>query len=85
MASIAIGDALGFPGHDLTQEEIARRFNGPLTAFHDALPDNPYHEGVTAGSITDDTMMTLLFAEAMLDETTPKDAYFFGRVLAKWA
>ena len=85
LASIAIGDALGFPGHDLTQEEIARRFNGPLTAFHDALPDNPYHEGVTAGSITDDTMMTLLFAEAMLDETTPKDAYFFGRVLAKWA
>ncbi len=85
LATSAVGDALGFPGHDLTQGQIMERFNGPLTDFHDAFPDNPYHEGVTAGSITDDTMMTLLFAEAMIDETEPKDARFFGRIFAEWA
>lgn len=85
LASVVVGDALGFPAHDLTQEQIRLRFGEPLTDFHDALPDNPYHQGVKAGSITDDTMMTLVFAKAMLAETTPKDARFFGRVLAEWA
>lgn len=85
LASVVVGDALGFPGHDLTQEQIKSRFNGYLVDFHDAFPDNPYHEGVTAASITDDSTMTILFAEAMVDGENPKDARYFGRVLAEWA
>lgn len=85
LASVVVGDALGFPGHDLTQEQIESRFGGRLTDFFDAFPDNPYHEGVTAASITDDSEMTIVLAEALVDGVNPKDARYFGRILAEWA
>jgi ADP-ribosylglycohydrolase len=85
LAAIAVGDALGYPVHELSQDEISRRFDGPLRSFHPPVPDNPYHENMCAGQVTDDTIMTLLVAEALIEAGGPMDAAYFGKRYAEWA
>lgn len=85
LASLAIGDALGYPAHEMSQEEIRIRFNGPLQSFHPPFPDNPFHTDMVAGQVTDDTIMTLVIAKAILDAHGVMDARYFGQQIAEWA
>jgi ADP-ribosylglycohydrolase len=85
LAAIAVGDALGYPVHELSQDEIHRRFGGPITSFHPPVADNPYHKNMGPGQITDDTIMTLLVAEALIEAAGPLDARYFGDRIAEWA
>lgn len=86
LAAAATGDALGYPSHDMTQDEIRRRFGGYLDDFHPPFPDNPYHpKYMVAGQITDDTIMTLVIAEAIINAGGKIDAGYIGKTLARWA
>jgi ADP-ribosylglycohydrolase len=85
LVNLAIGDALGYPAHEMSQEEIARRFNGPLQSFHPPFSDNPYHTDMVAGQVTDDTIMTLVIAKAILEAHGVMDARYFGQQIAEWA
>lgn len=67
LAMAAIGDALGMPAHDMTREEIGQRFGGPLRSFRDPFPDSRVHKMLKAGQITDDTLLTLATAQALID------------------
>jgi ADP-ribosylglycohydrolase len=85
LAAVAVGDALGYPVHELSQDEIGRRFGGPLRSFHAPVPDNPYHKDMNPGQVTDDTIMTLVVAEAVIEATGLMDARYFGNRFAAWA
>ncbi|MBN2323093.1 MAG: ADP-ribosylglycohydrolase family protein [Spirochaetes bacterium] len=85
LVNLAIGDALGYPAHEMSQEEIKRRFNGPLRDFHPPFVGNPYHTDMAAGQVTDDTIMTCVIADAVADATGVMDARYFGTRIAEWA
>ena len=63
---VAIGDAMGMPCHDMTIDEIRKRFKGPVETFHPPFSDTRVHQNLGPGGITDDTMLTLALAEAYI-------------------
>jgi len=74
MLGLAVGDALGFPAEFRTRGQILASF-GPagltdLVALHDpAWPERPHILGTRhpAGTVSDDTQMTIALAEGLLD------------------
>jgi ADP-ribosylglycohydrolase len=66
LAGLAIGDALGFPVHDLAKEEIRKRYGGLVDRFLPAFPDDFIHIDYKAGQITDDTILTLVTADILI-------------------
>ena len=66
LSMVAIGDALGMPCHDMTIDEIRRRFNGPVETFFPPFDDTRVHSGLGAASVTDDTILTLALAKAYI-------------------
>ncbi|MBU0991433.1 MAG: ADP-ribosylglycohydrolase family protein, partial [Proteobacteria bacterium] len=63
---VAIGDALGMPCHDMTIDEIRKRFGGPVETFKPPFDDTRVHRNLTAAQITDDTILTLALAKAYI-------------------
>ena len=65
LLGLAIGDALGMPVEGLTAQEIEKS----VGAVRDMMPapENHYHYTLHAGQFTDDTLSTLLLAEAMIE------------------
>lgn len=62
---IAIGDALGMPNENLTFEEIIAK-NRRLTTY--VRPDgHKWFDGREAGTWTDDTQLTLLIADSLIE------------------
>lgn len=62
---VAIGDALGMPNENLTYEEIIDR-NGVLINY--IRPDgHKWFDGREAGTWTDDTQLTLLIADSLIE------------------
>jgi len=66
LACIAIGDALGFPVHDMSKEEIKKRYGGLVNRMLPAFEDDFIHIGYKAGQVTDDTILTLVTADIIL-------------------
>jgi len=67
LSMVAIGDALGMPSHDMTADEIRKRFKGPLRDFRTPFKDSRVHAGMRAAQVTDDTLLTLSVARAYID------------------
>jgi ADP-ribosylglycohydrolase len=63
---VAIGDAMGMPFHELTPEEINSRCGGLASTFFDIFQDEFIHLGYSAGQVTDDTILTIMTAQAIL-------------------
>jgi len=85
LAGVAVGDALGYPAHDLSADEIRRRFNGPLSHLAPAFDDDIRHRGMVAGQITDDTILTLVTAQAVLTADGQPTVTDMAAALRKWA
>jgi len=65
---VAIGDALGMPVEMFTAEKIKDKY-GRVTEYH--VPDgHKWFNGEKAGTITDDTQLTIAVAEALV-KTVP--------------
>jgi len=67
LAGVAIGDALGFPVHDLSKEEIKKRYGGLVDRMMPAFADDFIHIGYVKGQVTDDTILSLLTAQILLE------------------
>lgn len=65
LAGVAIGDALGFPVHDLSKEEIKKRYGGLVDRMMPAFADDFIHIGYVKGQVTDDTILSLLTAQIL--------------------
>ena len=85
LAALAVGDALGYPAHEMPRELIIREFGGWITEFKDAPEINILHPSMKAGQITDDTIMSLVTARAIIESDGSLTASNMGRALAKWA
>jgi ADP-ribosylglycohydrolase len=81
---LAIGDALGMPTQFMSHEQVVARF-GSLDGFREAPADHPIAAGLPAGSITDDTELALLLADALLDGRGRVDGDDLARRLLAWA
>lgn len=79
---LAIGDALGMPTQDLTQQQIRDDY-GHITAFEPAGPHQIIAAGQPAGTVTDDTEQMVLVA-TMLAERGRIEALPFAQALAHW-
>lgn len=66
LAGLAIGDALGFPVHDMPKEEIQKRYGGLVDRMLPAFEDDFIHVGYKAGQVTDDTILSLVTADILL-------------------
>jgi ADP-ribosyl-[dinitrogen reductase] hydrolase len=75
----AIGDALGRPGETMPRQQVRKRW-GRLTDFH------PWHgwRGGPIGTITDDTQLTIVIAEALLAGGGHIDPDDLARRLLEW-
>jgi ADP-ribosylglycohydrolase len=62
----AIGDALGMPNEDLTQEERDRYYGGEIQDFRDPDEHSPC-KTLRAGQHTDDTQLIIATAESLID------------------
>ncbi len=65
LAGVAVGDAMGMPASAFQPHEIVERY-GRIEKLLDAPPGHPYHDGLKAGHITDDTELTMLVVEMLL-------------------
>lgn len=62
---MAIGDAMGMPTSFLTPAGIRQHY-GMIENFQPPLPGHIYHDGLTAGHITDDTEQSLALARSFI-------------------
>ena len=63
---LAIGDALGMPTQELDAARAAAILGAPPD-FREGPDDNQIARGLPAGSITDDTMQSVIIAELLID------------------
>jgi ADP-ribosylglycohydrolase len=66
LAGVAFGDAMGMPTSLFTQKQVKETFPDGVNDFLPAPPGHLIHNGMPAGSITDDTQQTILIAEYLL-------------------
>lgn len=85
LAALAVGDALGYPAHEMPREIIIHEFGGWITEFKDAPQINILHPSMKAGQITDDTIMSLVTARAIIESDGLLTADKMGQALARWA
>jgi ADP-ribosylglycohydrolase len=85
LAGIAVGDALGFPAHDLAVDEVLVRFDGMLDRLMPAFDDDVIHVGYEAGRITDDTILTLVTVEAIVEAKGRPIEEDMALALYRWA
>lgn len=65
MLGEALGDAWGMPAY-LAPEETWRRYGGWVDRFHPGPPDHPFHAGLPAGRVTDDTEQAFALSKAII-------------------
>jgi ADP-ribosylglycohydrolase len=64
---VAVGDAMGMPSEMWSRQKIARHF-GEINTFLPGPPENSISKGLAAGEVTDDTLLSLLVAESMIEQ-----------------
>lgn len=83
LAGVAIGDAMGMPVASFTPEKIRSHF-GFIDRFLDPPADHPFHSGLRRGQVTDDTELTMIIVNVILEDgkITPEGV---ARRLVQWA
>lgn len=83
-AALAAGDALGMPFHELTPDEIKNRCGGMATTFYPIFEDEFIHLDFKKGQVTDDTILTLVTASAILKYKGQLSSEQFVTELGNW-
>mgnify|MGYP000553236600 FL=1 len=69
MAGLALGDALGMPTQSMSDKQIRRYYDGPITKLMNAVPQQPIAPNMKAGAVTDDTEQAFVLARRLIDVT----------------
>ena len=80
---MATGDALGVPSSFLTPGEIKATW-GWIDTFHPPKPGHIFHDGLSAGEVTDDTEQALALINAF-EKTGKVNPYDIVEEILKWA
>ncbi|MGB9659081.1 MAG: ADP-ribosylglycohydrolase family protein [Nitrososphaerales archaeon] len=83
LAGVAIGDAMGMPTSSFSPDQIREKF-GRVTNFIDAPAGHIIHDGLKAGQVTDDTWITLILADAIIEDGFVSKEGFAQRLL-EWS
>lgn len=67
LMGVAVGDAMGMPVEMWTPEKIKSEFS-EITTFLPGHKDNLISQGTKAGGVTDDTFVTFILAESIIEE-----------------
>lgn len=84
LAGVAFGDAMGMPTSLFTPSQVRETYPDGVHSFLPAPPGHLIHDGMVAGSITDDTQQTVLIAEYLLSDGKA-DAEKLAWSLIRWA
>jgi ADP-ribosylglycohydrolase len=84
LAGVAYGDSMGMPSEFWTPQMIKKHF-GKITAFLPAHDDNEISKGLKAGEVTDDTYMTIIFSEAIIEANGIPDPKILVNKILAWA
>lgn len=67
LIGVATGDAMGMPSELWTRQKILNHF-GKIETFLSAPDENTIRRGQKAGEVTDDTQVTLVICEAIIEQ-----------------
>lgn len=81
---VALGDAMGMPAEGFSRERLRRQF-GEITDFLPGPEDNPISAGFRAYETTDDTAVTVLVAELLLESPGLPDPLVLVKKIETWA
>jgi ADP-ribosylglycohydrolase len=83
LAGVAIGDAMGMPTSFYTPNQIKQKF-GFVDRFLDAPKAHPIHNGMVAYQVTDDTQLTIVIANVIINngKITPEGV---AKHILEWA
>lgn len=84
LIGISAGDAMGMPTSMLTPEQI-KKYYGYVDDFVKPMAEHLIHEGLEEGSSTDDTIMTMLVADELIEQNGNITIDGMVQKLIKWA
>ena len=79
LAGVAIGDSMGMPTSGFSPDDIRKKF-GRVMSFLDAPKGHIVHDGLKAGQVTDDTKITFVLADAIIDDGSISSEGFAKRL-----
>lgn len=80
----AYGDAMGMPTEFWTYEHIKRKFPNGIEHFIPSQPDDFFGRNMAAGSITDDTINTIMIANMIIEHHGIIHTESYIKQLIKW-
>ena len=80
----ALGDAMGMPTEMWTREKINQRYPAGVTKFEATSPDDFFGREMVAGSVTDDTINTVMILNSIVECQGSLDAQNYISSLIKW-
>jgi ADP-ribosylglycohydrolase len=81
---VAYGDAFGMPVEFWSRKRTKERF-GKIETFLPAPDDNEITHGLRAGEVTDDTYMTTIITEALIESRGIIEPYNLVKKITTWA
>ncbi|MGE5594080.1 MAG: ADP-ribosylglycohydrolase family protein [Betaproteobacteria bacterium] len=84
LMGVAVGDAMGMPSSLMTPQEIASQI-GRIDRFLPAPRGHVIHDGLPAGSTTDDTAQTVAVARAIIGDGGKVMPESVAREILAWA
>ena len=84
LQGVSLGDAMGMPTEVLSQELIREKFPNGIHELLGSVIGGPYKRDLPAGSITDDTVNTLLVCKMLIKNNGKIDSRQFIESLIRW-
>ncbi len=84
LMGVAYGDAMGMPSEFFTRAQIRQRF-GEIRDLMPGHPDNFISSTFQAGDVTDDTLLTLLVCEMLIENRGKVDPSLLVSKMLSWA
>ena len=84
LLGVAVGDAMGMPTEMWSQKRIKNTF-GEINDFLPGPPDNEISAGLAAGETTDDTIVTMLVAQTLIECEGKPDPMKIVDSIENWA
>ena len=84
LQGVSLGDAMGMPTEVLPQELIREKFPSGIHELLGSVSGGPYKRDLPAGSITDDTVNTLLVCKMLIKNNGKIDSRQFIESLIRW-
>lgn len=84
LIGVALGDAMGMPSEMWSRQRIENYF-GKIADFLPGPDENAISKGLSAGEVTDDTIVTVLMAESIIEADGKIEPQYIVRNIENWA